>query len=486
MTDGYSMSLVPLLPTILLVVGAMLALTASLFDRSESGAAAGWIAVVTAIAGIVYTVTSWPLGVSSFGGGAVVDGTARFFTVVAMGVALFTSLSSLGVIGQWRSLEGEYHGLLLFGAAGMTIMVASEHLLVIFFGLETLSLSLYALTGYRRRSAAGVEAAMKYFLLGSVASALLLFGLALIYGLTGGLMLDDLARVATAADGPGAVMVYAAMGLLIAGFGFKVAAVPFHMWVPDVYQGAPTPITGYMATGVKAAGFAVLLRIFPGALASLSASWTEVFAVLAILTMVVGNILALTQRDVKRLLAYSSIAHAGYLLVALVAAGSIGESSIGRGAILFYSAAYAVTNLGAFAALCVLGPGKEDATSLDDYRGLARRRPLASAALAIFLFSLMGLPPTAGFAGKFYIFYGAVATGHVTLAIVGVLSSLLSVYYYLRVMVAMYMEEPEGEAVEWTMPPALAAVLAVCVVGVIGLGVFPSRWMDMARLAVGS
>jgi NADH-quinone oxidoreductase subunit N len=478
-------SLIPLLPTLILVVGAMLTLTVSLFDRSEQGAAAGWLAVITAAVGITYTVTAWPMGVSSFGGAALADGTGRFFTVVAMGVALFTSLTSLGVIGQWRSLEGEYHALILLGAAGMTMMVASAHLLVIFFGLETLSISLYALTGYRRRSVSSVEAALKYFLLGSVASALLLYGLALIYGLTGGLHLDDLARAAAGVQGQNEVMLYAAMGLLIAGFGFKVAAVPFHMWVPDVYQGAPTPITGYMATGVKAAGFAVLLRVFPGALESLSASWTEVFGVLAILTMVVGNILALTQRDVKRLLAYSSIAHAGYLLVALVAAGSIGETGLGRGSILYYSAAYAVTNLGAFAALCVLGPGREDATSLDDYRGLARRRPLAAAALTIFLFSLMGLPPTAGFAGKFYIFYAAVATGHVTLAIVGVLSSLLSVYYYLRVMVAMYMEEPTGAAVEWTMPPALAAVLAVCVVGVLGLGVFPSRWMEMARLAVG-
>lgn len=280
-------------------------------------------------------------------------------------------------------------------------------------------------------------------------------------------------------------MFSAGVALMLIGFAFKIAAVPFHMWVPDVYQGSPTPVTGYMATGVKAAAFAVLLRIFPGALDSLASSWTEVFTVLAILTMVTGNVLALTQRDVKRLLAYSSVAHAGYLLVGLVASGEVGETVLGRGGILFYTAAYAVTNLGAFAALCVLGPGREDATDLSDYAGLARRHPLTAAAMAVFLLSLAGIPPTAGFAGKFYLFYAAVATGHTTLAIIGVLASLLSVYYYLRVIVAMYMEEPEGETTGPALPATVAAVLALCVVAVLGLGVFPGRWMDLARLSVG-
>lgn len=485
MTSGFDMNLVPLMPAIILVVGAMVSLTVSLFDRSESGSAAGWIAVLTALAGMAWVTLAWPYGETSFGGGVVADGIARFFCMLALLVSFATSLTSLGVIGAWRTLEGEYHALLLLGASGMTIMALGNHLIVIFFGLEILSLSLYALAGYRHAHRRGTEAAMKYFLLGSVASAVLLYGIALVYGATGGLYIRDLATGAVATRMEGGVMFSAGVALMLIGFAFKIAAVPFHMWVPDVYQGSPTPVTGYMATGVKAAAFAVLLRIFPGALDSLASSWTEVFTVLAILTMVTGNVLALTQRDVKRLLAYSSVAHAGYLLVGLVASGGVGETVLGRGGILFYTAAYAVTNLGAFAALCVLGPGREDATDLSDYAGLARRHPLTAAAMAVFLLSLAGIPPTAGFAGKFYLFYAAVATGHTTLAIIGVLASLLSVYYYLRVIVAMYMEEPEGETTGPALPATVAAVLALCVVAVLGLGVFPGRWMDLARLSVG-
>jgi NADH-quinone oxidoreductase subunit N len=485
MIDAATMRLEPLLPTIVLVVGAMVALTVSLFDRSEKGAAAGWTSVLTTLVGLLVCVARWPMGVEAFGGMIVADGIAQFFSVLAMLVALATSLTSLGLIGSWRSLEGEYHALVLLGAAGMTTMVASTHLVSIFFGIEILSICLYALSGYRRGPRGSVEAALKYFLLGSFASAILLYGIAMIYGATGGMSLDHLSRGALDALDGSRVTFYAGMALLIVGFGFKVAVVPFHMWVPDVYQGAPTPVTGYMATGVKAAGFAVMLRVFPGALDAAAASWTEIFSVLAVLTMVVGNVLAITQRDVKRLLAYSSIAHAGYLMVALVAAGGAGDALLGSGSILFYSAAYAVTNLGAFAALCVLGRGREDDTRVADYAGLARRRPLAAAAMGIFLFSLAGIPPTAGFAGKFYIFYAAVATGHTALAIIGVLSSLLSVYYYLRVIVAMYMQEPGTDAPAPALPATLAAVLALCVVAVLGLGVFPARWMDLARIAVG-
>jgi NADH-quinone oxidoreductase subunit N len=235
---------------------------------------------------------------------------------------------------------------------------------------------------------------------------------------------------------------------------------------------------------VKAAAVAVLLRLCPISFEGLAVTWMEIFSALAILTMVVGNLLALTQRDLKRLLAYSSVAHAGYLLVALVAAGGLGATDLGRGSILFYSAAYAITNLGAFAALCVLGPGREDQTSLNDFAGLAQRRPMAAAAMALFLFSLAGIPPTAGFAGKFYIFYAAVATGHITLAIVGVLTSLLSVYYYLRVVVVMYMHEP-APGTHASLPVAVAAVLALCAAGVLGLGIWPGRWMEIARLSIG-
>jgi len=480
-------NLTPLLPAIILSVGAMLTLTAGLFDKTGRASGAGWIAALSSAVALLYTTFFWQNGITSCAGMAFSDEIGRFFCSIAALVALMTTLTSMGVMAGWRTLAAEYHALVLIGAAGMTLMVASEHLVVIFFGLETLSLCLYALVGYRRFNPGGIEASMKYFILGSVASAVLLYGLALLYGASGGLSFAHLAQFANGDRQSSELLFTAGVALVIVGFAFKVAVVPFHMWVPDVYQGSPTPIAGFMATGVKAAGFAVLLRIFPQTLPTLSAGWTEVFSVLAVLTMIVGNVLAVTQRDVKRLLAYSSIAHAGYLMVALVAAGgSSGEPTLGQGSILFYSAAYAVTNLGAFAALCVLGPGREDSTLLSDYAGLARHRPMAAAAMAIFLFSLMGLPPTAGFAGKFYIFYAAVATGHTTLAIIGVLSSLLSVYYYLRVLVAMYMEQPNGVP-PWTepLPPTLSAVLAACAIGVLGLGILPGRWMELARFAVG-
>ncbi len=484
MPASISTDLTPILPALVLTGGAIIVLIASFMDRAENGLVPGWLAVAAAAVAGVLLFTSWESGVRSFGGMVASDGIGRFFSMLAVIVAMVTSITSLGVIGPWRTLHGEYHALVLLGAAGMSVMVVSTDLIAIFLGLEILSLSLYALAGYHRERSRSLEASLKYFLLGGVASALLLYGIALVYGVTGGTSLSVLARGARDASGPEGPLFYAGVALMIVGFGFKVAAVPFHMWVPDVYQGAPTPITGYMATGVKAAGFAVMLRVFPMALEGIAANWMEIFSVLAILTMVVGNLMALTQRDIKRLLAYSSIAHAGYLLVALVAAGGVGSTDLGRASLLFYSAAYAVTNLGAFAGLCVMGPGREEDTTLDDFAGFARRRPLAAAAMSVFLFSLAGIPPTAGFAGKFYIFYAAVATGHVTLAIIGVMASLLSVYYYLRVVVAMYMQEPVLSASTARLPVAIAFVLIVCVVGVFGLGVFPGSWMDLARVSI--
>jgi len=480
-----SVNVVPILPALVLIGGALLVLVASLMDRRETGLGAGWIAVLSSLVAGATLLTVWENGITSFGGMVVSDGIGRFFSMLAVIVALVTSLTSLGVIGRWRTLHGEYHALVLMGAAGMCVMVVSVNLITLFLGLEILSLSLYTLTGYDRDRPRALEACMKYFLLGGVTSAILLFGIGLIYGVTGGTSFAALAEGTRSASGSTALMFYAGVGMLIIGFGFKIAAVPFHMWVPDVYQGAPTPVTGYMATGVKAAGFAALLRLFPIALDGIAAHWMEIFSVLAILTMVVGNVMALTQRDIKRLLAYSSIAHAGYLLVALVAAGGLGATDLGKASILFYSAVYAVTNLGAFAALCVFGPGREESTTLDDFAGFARRRPLAAAALTVFLFSLAGIPPTAGFAGKFYIFYAAVATGHVTLAIIGVMASLISVYYYLRVVIAMYMQEPLEDAPLGPLPVTVGVVLLVCVVGVLGLGVFPGSWMDIARVSIG-
>jgi NADH-quinone oxidoreductase subunit N len=372
--------------------------------------------------------------------------------------------------------SGEYYALALFSTAGMVAMAAANDLVVIFLALEVMSIGVYVLAGVRRNETRSSEAALKYFLLGAFAAGFLLFGIALIYGATGTTRLEAIAaRVASGVGEPSQFVLLGA-GLLLVGFAFKVAAVPFHVWTPDVYEGAPTPITALMAVGVKAAAFAALVRVFGATFGHLAGEWKGLLWAIAAATMTVGNLLAISQKNVKRMLAYSSIAHAGYALIGLVA----GTAEAGS-ALLFYLLAYAAMNLGAFAVVVALGRVGEPNEEISCYAGLAGRRPLLAAAMAVFLLSLAGVPPLAGFAAKFYVFGAAVQAGYVGLAVVGVLNSLVSAYYYLWVIVQMYMYEGEVEPVPLRERPYLATTIGLAFAATVLFGIFPGLLYGAAK-----
>jgi len=373
---------------------------------------------------------------------------------------------------------GEYYALVLFAIAGMMLMAEATDLLVIFLALEVFSLAVYVLTGIRRDSPIAIEAAFKYFLLGAFSSAFFLYGIAFTYGVTGSTHLDRIGRV-LAQGGTPAPMQLLAAGLLLVGFAFKVSAVPFHMWTPDAYEGAPPAVTGFMSTGVKAAAFAAFVRVFLAAFEPLRADWSVVLWVLAVATMIVGTVVGLAQSNVKRMLAYSSIAHGGYLLVALVSA-----NDIGKGAILFYLLAYAVTNLGAFGVIAMLDTGTRPNDQIRDYAGLWNEQPGLAALMTIFLLSLGGFPPMAGFIAKWYVFSAAIKAGYYWLAIVGVLTSVISVFFYLRLVVMMYMTATDTPARFPAVPKIAGAALVASAVIVFYLGVLPTRVLDWAAASI--
>jgi NADH-quinone oxidoreductase subunit N len=413
------------------------------------------------------------------GGSYVLDAFSLFFhgLILAIGVvAVLLSPSYLRATGIDR---GEYYVLALFSIVGMLGLVSSSELVSLFVALEVMSISLYALAGLHRNRPESQEAAMKYFITGAFSSAFFLYGIALLYGVSGSTSLSRLpGAIASTGAAPLALL---GAGLLLVGFGFKVAAVPFHMWAPDVYEGAPTTVTALMSAGVKAAAFGAFMRVFLQALPALALQWQPLVAVLALVTMVIGNLAALAQSNIKRMLAYSSVAHAGYLLTALVAAPAAAAE-----AVLFYLVAYAAVNLGGFGALAALAQHDREPLSLNDVAGLAGRRPILAAALTVFLVSLTGVPVTAGFVGKFYLFSAAVNAGYVGLAVVGVLMSVVSAYYYLRVVVAMYMRETHGED-PWA-PVAIGSRVALGLAAglVLALGVYPAPVLTWARAAARS
>lgn len=416
----------------------------------------------------------------SFSGMWVVDNFARFFKLIFLVGTGLTILISIKYIENEAIQYGEYFALVLFATIGMMIMASGAELITIFMGLELLSMSLYVLAGYTRTRMISNESALKYFLLGSFATCFLLYGIALIYGSTGTTEIKAISKsIATAGlQGPTLVV---GMALLVIGFGFKTASVPFHMWTPDVYEGAPAPITAFMSAGPKAAAFAAFVRIFMEALPSLQGQWTVLIWIMAVLTMSVGNVIALVQDNIKRMLAYSSIAHAGYVLVAFLSAGELGITSI-----LYYMLAYTFMNIGAFAIITVLAGKGEERVRLEDYRGLGFKHPFAAIAMSLFLFSLAGIPPTGGFMGKFYIFSAAIREGYIGLAIIGVINSVVSVYYYLRVTVAMYMQDAitttEGEGTAALIfSPALVLAILISAYGVLSLGLFPSTYVGLVK-----
>jgi NADH-quinone oxidoreductase subunit N len=458
------------------------------------GARRGLLAGLT-LAGLAVaaglTAWNWDLARVAFEGAVSLDGITRYARLVLLAVgALATLMAAQGRASDPETEEPgeeeappEVFPLLLFALTGMVLLAAASDLLVVFIALEILSLSLYVMAGATRRMAAQ-EAAMKYFLLGAFSSAFLLYGIALCYGATGTTNLLGIARASVDPTDDGTLLL-AGIGLLAVGFLFKVAAVPFHMWTPDVYQGAPTPVTAFMAAGTKAAGFAVFLRVFAGALGGMVVSWRPVIATVAVVTMLVGAALAVVQTDLKRMLAYSSVAHAGYLLVGLAAAATV---PAGISASMFYLLAYAFMVMGAFMVVQFgsrLGGGSpEERASLDDYRGFARRHPWAGALLALFMLALTGIPPLSGFWAKYYVFLAGIEAGLTWLVVVAVVSSVISAFFYLRVLVVAYLQEPAAEAEPPAgRAPALGLALGLAGVLTVAIGLAPEVLVSAARTA---
>jgi NADH-quinone oxidoreductase subunit N len=462
-----AVALRPVLPELVLVgMGIVLLLGAVIVRRVEAatllllGLAGVGGAAVAAVA-----LWDWDGGLSVLGGAVAVD---RFGVVVRLTILGVTAIGMvLGYHYFERSGEtrSEFYPLMLFAASGMTLFAVSADLITAFLALEILSLSLYVLTGFSNRLGS-IEGAMKYFLLGAFSSAFFLFGVAMAYGASGSTALADISNALAGRTGSIALAV-TAMGLLAIGFAFKVSAVPFHMWTPDVYQGAPTAVTGFMSAATKVAAFAALMRVFNVAFQPVTWDWQPVLWVLSALSIVAGAILAIAQTDIKRMLAYSSISHAGFVLMGLTASGETGIS-----AALFYLVAYAATVIGAFGVVMVVSARGERNTSLTSYAGLARRSPVAAGLLSWFLLSLAGIPPTAGFVAKVAVFRAAVQAGYWPLVLIGVLASVVAAFFYLRVIVLMFMREPEQdtEPDESWLP---RAVLAVPAVAVLVFGVFP-------------
>ena len=438
-----------------------------------------WILGAVSVAGLIvpaaFTLALWGREETSFNGMLAVDEFSLFFNLFFLVCAALVILASMDYVSKFRAFQGEYYALVLLAATGMMLMASTRELISVYVALELTGISLYALTGFLKDPKSS-EAGLKYLLLGAVASAVLLYGMAMVFGLSGSTHFKDIAAAI-----PGEVMgnpaLLMGMVLLVAGFGFKIATVPFQMWVPDVYEGAPTPITAYLSVASKAAGFAVILRVFYEALGPVSLDWGMMFGVLAAITMTLGNVVAIAQTNIKRMLGYSSIAQAGYLMIGLAAV-----SALGRSGLVFFLIAYAFTNLGAFIAIIAIS-NKTNSDLISDYSGMAKRAPLLALALGLCLISLIGIPPTAGFMAKIYIFNAAVDHDLMWLVIVAVVNTAISAYYYLRVVRVMFLGAPLSEE---AVPSsgALRAALSVACIGVLLLGVYPWALLKIAETAV--
>jgi NADH-quinone oxidoreductase subunit N len=496
--------LIAVLPEIILTVaGIMVILTGAFFGKA--GDRLTGIMVHVGFVGAAVSISlQWGHPGTAFGGMFLTDSFSIFFHLLFLLIGILVSLSASQYLAREKLAAAEFYALILFGTVGMGIMAAANELILVFIGLEISSLASYVLVGYRRDVSTSSEAALKYFLLGSFATAFLLYGIALIFGATGSTRLSQIqSALATgqkmfAAAQSAAVSVVPsaaalpvsvtgqipaslagmAIALIFVGLAFKVSAAPFHVWTPDVYQGAPTPITAFLSTGPKAAAFAAFLRIFMAGLGSYAERWTSLLWIVAVLSMFIGNLAAILQNNVKRILAYSAIAHAGYMLV-----GFSVNSSDGAAAVIFYLAAYAFMNIGALIVVShVAGPG-ERYLEVEDYAGLGYRSPFMAALLTLFLLSLIGVPLTAGFFGKFYLFRAAVHGDLIGLTVLGVINSGIAAYYYLRILVAMYMSSPVREVPCEKPPAAVWLGLAISAAGTLMLGVFPSSVLNFATQA---
>ena len=454
----------------------------SLLGLSAAAVSSGWLWLF------------WRGASQAFNGMIVLDELRLGFTFVFLVVSALTILISMVWVENERLAAGEFHSLLMFATAGMMFMASAGDLVMVFLGLEILSIATYVMCGFRRTDVRSNESSMKYFILGSFSSAFLLYGIALIYGATATALLPGTTNIAEIArrlpDAQYPLLLFAGAAMMLVGFGFKIATAPFHVWTPDVYEGAPTPVTAFMAAGPKAAGFASFLRVFlfafPFVVATannsvggrIHAAWLSALIVIAILTMTIGNLVAIAQNNVKRMLAYSSIAHAGYALVGFIAAGAardIAQRNAAITAVIFYLLTYAVMNLGAFAVVQIIARAGDRRTEVEDYNGIGFQSPWLAFCLSLFLLSLLGIPLTAGFMGKVMVFRAALDQGYYVLVVIGVLNTAISAYYYLRLIIVMFFRE---RTTAWSAPQIPASVglaLAITIFGVLYLGLFPDR-----------
>jgi len=463
----------PVMPEIIMTALALFILMADLLIKRKETIA--FLSIISI--GVVAYALAGSMG-TTFNGMYVSDGYSMFFKLIFILNVILTVLISVKYIVVERVNFGEYYSLILFSTLGMMIMASAGDLIVLYLGLELMALSTYILAGFKRYDIKSNEAAIKYFLLGAFASAFLLYGTSMIYGLTGTTDLKAISAYIVKNGLASNPILMLSMILFAVAFSFKIAAVPFHMWAPDAYEGAPTSITAFMSVGPKAAGFAVLGRVFITAFGTVRIEWAGILIPIAILTMGVGNIVALSQTNIKRMLAYSSIAHAGYMLLGIIAGTSEGIASV-----LNYMLIYAFMNIGAFAVVIMLRSEGFKGDNISDYEGLAKTHPMASALMLVFMFSLTGIPPTAGFMGKFYVFMSAIHTGYTWLVIIAVIFSAISAYFYLRIVMYMYMKEPK-ETVQLTTSPAIGLALAITVTAVLVIGILPSIFVNFARIAV--
>ena len=493
-------------PEVIVCAAAVTVMLVDAFVRSTQRWITGGISLAGLVAGAISTIWLWSTGTSSsdaFNGMIVLDELRLGFTLIFLLVSALTLLISTVWVEGEQLPAGEFHSLLLFATVGMMLMASGNDLVVIFLGLEILSIATYVMAGFRRSDVRSNESSLKYFILGSFSSAFLLYGIALIYGATsiaepgpGGSLsrivagTTNIAEIATrVGQAQYPALLFAGAAMMLVGFGFKVATAPFHIWTPDVYEGAPTPVTAFMAAGPKAAGFASFIRVFvfglPFVVSASTATtgnlhqlWVNVLVIMAILTMTLGNVVAIVQNNVKRMLAYSSIAHAGYALVGFIAAGAapgMEQRNAAITAVTFYLLTYAVMNIGAFAVVQLIARAGDRRTEVEDYNGIGFRSPVLAFSLSLFLLSLLGMPLTAGFMGKIMVFRAALDQGMVVLVIIGVLNTAISAYYYLRLIIVMFFRE---RTTSWMAPPipaSLAIALVITVAGVLYLGLFPGQ-----------
>jgi NADH-quinone oxidoreductase subunit N len=472
------------LPELIVAITAMVVIVADLYLPRSQRVWLAYLSLAGLVASFIDVLVQHADHKTGFYGSVALDGFSLLSCAVLLYVGIQTILLSIDQIAPGHSSLGEYYVLVLGAISGMMLMTAANSLIIIFLALELFSICLYVLAGFERTRSKSQESAMKYFLLSAFASAFLLYGMALTYGETGSTMLPRIAAFLQAHAATSDPILIAGLALMIVGFAFKMSVVPFHAWTPDVYEGAPTPITAMMSVGTKLAAFAAFVRLFVVALPVLHTHWVALIWLLAVITMVAGNVAAIVQTNVKRMLAYSSIAHAGYLLIAVYTARADGSSADGVPALLFYFVVYGLMNIGAFAVIEALDRAGEDRTYLSDFSGLGLRKPWLAAAMALFLFSLASFPPTAGFWAKFYVFRTALQAGHGELAVIGVLCSLISVFYYLRVMYYMYFRTADVPERSFSVPGALTTVLTLSAGGTLLLGIWPSGVLSLAQAAL--